>query len=178
MRTRHRPIFSRILPGDRMQVASLMATTAEFFGTEHEPAQIPADLATFDKLMRLSADTLGVNKDEDGRIVAWCMVVPTTTALMRSFLKREITERTLFDRTQAGDSGALYVMAAYMLPAYRATTSPTALIWKTIAPFMEQDPALFYDAWTAAGARLGVLMKKRYALESYRIASYAEAPVA
>lgn len=169
MPTKHHPAFGHIVPEDLLQVDSLLATAADFFETAHEPAQVPANDATFDKLMRLSPDTIGLHKDEEGRIIAWCTVFPTTRTLMHGFLNRELTERRMFDCTQAGDSGALYVMSVFVLPAYRTKINPMSLVSNTIAPFLEQSPEIFYQAWTGAGARLGILMSKRYARAPYRI---------
>lgn len=161
--------FGYITADDISQVQALLTTAAEVFDTEQEPSQAPADLATFRKLNQLSTHTIGVEKTLDGQIVAWCTAFPTKAVLMRRFLDGAITERSLFEQTDAGDTGAVYVMSVYIFPEQRGTISPERLVRNTVAPLLHVPAPVFYQGLTEQGARLGALLQKKFGRRGYQV---------
>jgi hypothetical protein len=164
--------FGRITAADLSQIDRLLQMAADFFGTEFTSTQVPADEATFYKLIALSPDTIGLLKTESGQIAGWCTVFPTTIALMQNFLNRAITEKRMFDCTGINDTGAVYVMSVFVLPAYRRRINPMRLVVNTISPFLQKDIAIFYQGLTEAGARLGMLMQKKFSDQPYNLFAF------
>ncbi len=168
--------FGYVSAADMQQIAALLLTAADVFGTEQESSQIQAEYATFEKLTQLSRQAIGVRKTSEGQIVAWCTVFPTTAALMQGFLAGAITERSLFEQTSVGDSGALYLMSVYIFPEHRGSISPERLIKDTIAPLLAVPCPIFYHGLTDHGARLGTLLQKKFSRRGYQILCF-KAPV-
>ncbi|WP_344761255.1 hypothetical protein [Actimicrobium antarcticum] len=161
--------FSHFAAEDMPQLQTLLTTAADIFGTVQEASQIPAELATVEKLQQLSRYAIGVQKTNDGQIVAWCTVFPTTISLMHRFLDGAISERSLFDQTTAGDVGAVYVMSVYIFPELRGVVSPERLLKNTVGPFLGLPAPIFYRGVTEQGARLGALLQKKLDRRGYQI---------
>lgn len=141
----------------------------EFFDTKNDPVQISITPATIDKLRKIHPNTLTEKKDRNGPI-AWFIVIPTTTALMKKFVKKKIAEQELLDCTPLGSRyEALYLCSALVLPEYRGRGVARKLISKTIKSIQKQHPiqCLFYWAFSAEGKRLATRIAEDFDLPLY-----------
>lgn len=141
----------------------------EFFDTKNDPAQISITPATIDKLKKIHPNTLAEKRDRNGPI-AWFIVIPTTTVLMKSFIKEKISEQELLDGTPPGGRyDALYLCSALVLQEFRGRGVARSLISKTIKSIQKQHPirCLFYWAFSAEGERLAERIAEEFDLPLY-----------
>jgi GNAT superfamily N-acetyltransferase len=70
-------------------------------------------------LLQFHPASVSEEANEDGP-VAWVLMFPTTSALMDSFLLKEISEKQLFELTVAGASyDVIYLCSALVLEEFR-----------------------------------------------------------
>jgi len=141
----------------------------EFFDTKNDPAQITITPSAVDKLKKIHPNTLAEKRDRNGPI-AWFIVIPTTTVLMKSFIKKKISEQDLLDLTPPGRRyEALYLCSALVLPEFRGRGVARSLISKTIKSIQKQHPirCLFYWAFSAEGERLAARIAEEFDLPLY-----------
>ncbi len=133
----------------------------DFFGSNDDPEQVPANMDSFHKLLALDKNSIGVQTTDDGKIMGWCASFPTTIELMNKFMNNQINERQMFHMCSPGDHGALYVMSVFVLPEYRGQVNPKSLVGRTITPMRNADTQIFYDGFSEEGKRLGSLMSQQ-----------------
>ena len=91
-----------------------------FFGTQHDPEQIPINKESHEKLLSLNKNSVLYELDEKGEPVSWVIVIPTTEILMKDFLSSKINEKELFDMTKPGEKyDSLYFCSAFTVPEFR-----------------------------------------------------------
>jgi len=91
----------------------------EVFAVRQDPDQLDVDDKVLERLAAIHPATVSEHDDGHGP-VAWILLIPTTSELMDLFLRGEISERVLFERTQPGDRyDALYLCSAMVLEEYR-----------------------------------------------------------
>src|SRR5262245_7145944 len=91
----------------------------EFFDAKNDSSQI---LVTEEVLKRLRAiHPASVSEFDDGSgPVAWILLIPTTSDLMRRFIGKQVTEWELLDLTSVhGLYDAVYLCSALVLPEQR-----------------------------------------------------------
>lgn len=133
-----------------------MELAEEFFGTQNDPAQIPVNLDSYNKLIKLWPESIAYELDDKGQPISWAVTVPTSRELMNKFLKKEITERQLLDDTQpAKIYDCLYLCSVFTLPAHRRQGLALKLLLNLIktAPLVDNG-TLFAWPTTPEGNKL------------------------
>lgn len=137
--------MSKILDPIIEQKMSVIAE--EIFGTEDDPAQIPINQESGDKLDHLTSHWIKFKLDEQGNPIAWVVVIPTTRELAKQFAAGDITERDLLDLTQSESTySALYLCAAVTLPAHRRKGLALGLLKEAITSIPKTDDYILV-AW-------------------------------
>lgn len=128
-----------------------------FFHTADDPDQIPINEKSAEKLFKIHSKGLIVKLGEKGEPIAWVVAIPTTRELEEQFLKGEITEKELFDKTQPGDNyESLYLCAAFVLPEYRGRGLAKELLMEAIREIGKdiKNPELFAWIYSPEGENL------------------------
>lgn len=122
--------------------------TEKFFGTYTDQEQIPITIESRKKLKNLSKYGLNCALDSDGNPVSWVVVVPTSVALMDQFIKGEINEREMFDRSLPSHRyEAIYLCSAFTIPEYRKKGIAKVLMLQSIHEFQKTNPEIKIFAW-------------------------------
>jgi GNAT superfamily N-acetyltransferase len=143
----------------------------DVFSYRTDPDQLSVDEKAREKLHRLHPATLSEYDDGNGP-VAWLLVIPTTIDLMERFLRKEISEKELFDQTPLGVKyEALYLCSALVLKEYQRKGIAQKLALDAIAKIRKDHPirTLFVWAFTPEGDKAadklagltGMEMRKR-----------------
>ena len=97
----------------------LIELADKVFAYKDDPNQIEVNDEVRKKLYQIHPMTLSEYRVEDGP-VAWLLLIPTTKELMDQFLKKEISERELFEKTPIGVKyDSIYLCSALVLEEYR-----------------------------------------------------------
>ncbi len=113
------------------------------FGTKDDPQQIPIGDSR-EKLKKLNENCFLYEVDDQDNLISWIVVMPTTEELMQKFLKKEINERELFEKTPIGvEYTALYFCSAITLPEYRGKGYARNLRLEAFSRFNAKDMQLF-----------------------------------
>ncbi len=97
----------------------LVQLAEEVFAVKQDPNQLDVDQSVIERLQNIHPATVSEFDDGNGP-VAWLLLIPTTDALKIKFLEGEISERELFELTEAGivyDS--IYLCSALVLSEHR-----------------------------------------------------------
>lgn len=97
----------------------LVQLAEEVFAVKQDPNQLDVDQSVIESLQNIHPATVSEFDDGNGP-VAWLLLIPTTDALKIKFLEGEISERELFELTEAGivyDS--IYLCSALVLSEHR-----------------------------------------------------------
>ncbi len=132
-----------------------MKIAEEFYGTETDPTQIPIGRESGEKLWRLHPNS-ELAKIENDEPLSWVIVLPTQNTLADKFIKGEITERELLDRTEPKEIyEALYLCSAFTVPEHRHKGYATALLKEAIEGIPHiTDVRLFAWVYTSEGESL------------------------
>lgn len=128
----------------------------EFFQTKNDPAQISISETSIRKLRAIHPSTMAERTSRGGP-VAWVIVIPTTSRLMREFIAGDLTEQELLDQTPLHETyDALYLCSALVLPEHRRKGYARALVSNTIKSIQKEHPIKYLFCWTfsTAGSRL------------------------
>lgn len=128
----------------------------EVFAVKNDPLQIAVDEEVMERLRSIHPRSLNQKGNEDGP-VAWVLVFPTTRDLMQQFLRKDISERELLDRTPPGARyDALYLCSALVLPEFRRRGLARALVLDAVRAITQDHPidSLFVWSFTTEGNRL------------------------
>lgn len=101
-------------------LARMLEMVNSFFDMKNDPDQLQVSEAAQARLQRIHPMCLTEVTNEDGPIL-WLLLFPTNQALVDSFLKDEINEQELFDRTPEDSKGhdCIYLCSASVLPEFR-----------------------------------------------------------
>lgn len=128
----------------------------EFFGARTDPEQINVTPRVRARLERIHPATLSARSTKKGPI-AWMLVIPTTTVLMKKFIDGTIGEKELLKRTPLHRPyEAIYLCSALVLPEYRGKGIAKRLLAKAIRSIRRDHPVecLFFWGFSKKGARL------------------------
>ncbi len=134
----------------------LLKLTMDFFGTSEDPGQISVTPSERKKLAALHPLALTEKRTRGGPI-AWLILFPTTSALMRRFLKGELTEKELLKLTPLKTRyDAIYLCAAIILPEYRRRGMMKKMVLGAIKKIQKKHPIkhLFYWGFSNDGVSL------------------------
>ena len=128
----------------------------ESFKMRNDPSQISVSEETRERLEKIHPRTLNEKRTREGP-VAWVLIFPTTRTLMQEFIRNEITEKDLLDRTPLGVTyQSIYLCSALVLPEHRGKGLAKALCIDAIKAIQKQHPieSLFVWAFSAEGKSL------------------------
>jgi GNAT superfamily N-acetyltransferase len=142
----------------------------EFFDMKNDPDQLSVDEGSIARLREIDPATMSEERDENGP-VAWILVIPTTHALMELFVRGEINERELLERTRPGRVyDSLYLCSALVLPEQRGKGLARRLAVRAVRSIQETHPirSLFYWGFSAEGDRLAASLARECGLPLHR----------
>jgi len=131
----------------------LIKLAEETYAMNDDPSQLNVNKEVRDRLIRIHPATLSEYSNENGP-VAWLLVIPTTIELMNRFLKKEISEKELFELTPLNTTyEALYLCSGLVLEEYRRKGIIRELALKAIGEIRKDHPirVLFSWAFTSEG---------------------------
>jgi hypothetical protein len=142
----------------------------DVFATKKDPAQLDVNENVLDRLKRIHPSTVSEYDDGEGP-VAWILLIPTTADLMNRFLREEITEKELFDRTPLdGRYDAIYLCSAMVLDVFRRKGIAKRLTLEAINAIRKDHPikTLFVWAFSEEGDRCAEAMAQLTSLPLYK----------
>jgi GNAT superfamily N-acetyltransferase len=148
----------------------MLALADEVFATKHDPNQLDVDEEVIEQLLAIHPYSVSEEADENGPI-AWLILIPTSLHLMELFLKKEITERELFEQTKLMRSfEAIYMCSALVLEEYRRKGISKKLSLNAIAKMRSEHAikALFIWAFTDEGDKASEEIARLEGLPLYR----------
>lgn len=146
------------------QLGKLIAFVEPFFETASDPTQIPATEEAYRKLLALDSHSVELRADSSGNVVSYAAVLPTSKELMEKFLGREVTEREMFDRTEAIHPEALYLMAVAVDKNFKGKGDVFGMMKEIIQYFQGRNPDLELFVWefSEEGKRFVSILEHRY----------------
>jgi len=145
----------------------------EVFDTKNDPAQIAVSESTIPRLQAIHPATVSGEETPDGP-VAWILLIPTTLEVMEQFLKKEITEQQLLDRTLPGQTyQAIYLCSALVLPEARRRGLARRLVVDAIAAIRRDHPItdLYFWPFSKGGDALATVVANEVGLPLHRRAA-------
>jgi ribosomal protein S18 acetylase RimI-like enzyme len=131
----------------------LIQLAENVFAVKSDPDQLDVDWQVLEKLRKIHPATVS-DFDEGMGPVAWVLLIPTTTELMKKFLAKEISEKQLYEMTPIGASyDAIYLCSALVLEEFRRKGTAKELTLKAINDIRKDHPvkALFVWSFTKEG---------------------------
>ena len=93
----------------------MMELAESAFDVKNDREQLDVDQSVIERLSKIHQASVSEEANEDGP-VAWVLVFPTKLQLMEKFLKKEISEKELFNLTEIGDTyDVIYLCSAMVL---------------------------------------------------------------
>ena len=142
----------------------------DVFAVKNDPDQLEVNEQVITHLLEIHPATVSEYDDGHGP-AAWVLLIPTTTVLMNSFLKEEITEKQLFEMTPLHSTyEALYLCSAMVLDEYRRQGITKRLVLDAINRIRKDHPinALFYWPFTDEGEHAASSIARLTALPLYK----------
>ena len=110
----------------------MIELAGEIFAAHNDPDQLNVDEEIIEQLQRIHPATISDYVDGDGP-VCWVLLIPTTTEIMNQFVKGEISETELLNKTPLNESyDVLYLCSSLVLPEYRRRGIAKQVIYKAI----------------------------------------------
>lgn len=136
-----------------------MAIAEEIFGTESDPDQMPITLETAHKLESLCSGWLETEFDEAGEPISWAVVMPTQRPLAEAFIKGDISEKELFEKTEPREVyDAVYLVSVITVPEHRGKSLSLKVLERAI-PKIPLTPDALYFVWPTTPEGSGALEK-------------------
>ena len=130
----------------------MMRVAESIFGTRNDPNQMPITMDSWNKLQKLNENCV-LYEEENGKLISWGVVVPTTKDIVNDFLADKITERELLEKTLPDQNySALYLCSAITIPEFRKQGHAKKLTLEAIARIpLTTDATLFAWPFTEDG---------------------------
>jgi hypothetical protein len=145
----------------RTNLERMIQLAEDFFGTRSDPDQISVTPEVREQLLAIHPATMSEKNDGTGP-VAWVIVIPTTRSVMDLFLRGEISESELLDKTPVGAQyTVIYLCSALVLPEERRKGLAVALTSNAIASIGRDHSIIHLFAWTFS--REGELLARQVA---------------
>ncbi|MBL7847792.1 MAG: GNAT family N-acetyltransferase [Cyclobacteriaceae bacterium] len=120
----------------------------EVFASRSDPNQLDINEQVLEHLRIIHPATVSAQDDGNGP-VAWLLVIPTTFELMNLFLKGDITERELYEKTPLNTTyDALYLCSAMVLEEYRRKGIMKNLALNAAEAIRRDHPIKALFVWT------------------------------
>lgn len=134
----------------------MMEIINEVFATRNDPDQLQVTRDDVKRLQAIHPATLSEYNEGEGPIV-WLLIIPTTNEIMEKFLRGEISENQVLQRTKPGEKyDAIYLCSATTLPEYRGKGITTRIALEAIDAIRKDHPitSLFVWPFTEQGKHL------------------------
>ncbi len=148
----------------------MLQLVGDFFDVKNDPDQLSVNEEAMEKLNKIHPACMSEYNEGDGPIV-WILLIPTTEAIMKRFLKKEITETQLLNETPLNTNyDAIYLCSASVLPEYRRKGLAMKVGQEAISKIMEDHKikALFYWSFSPEGQALAEKASKELKLPLYK----------
>ena len=148
----------------------MLELVGSFFDTKNDPDQLSVDEKVMEKLEKIHPSCMSELDEGDGPIV-WILLIPTTEAVMKKFLAKEISEMQLFKETEPGQNyEAIYLCSASVLPEYRRKGLATKVGYDAIRNIMKDHniKALYYWSFSPEGQALAEKAANKLHLPLYK----------
>jgi hypothetical protein len=152
------------MPIDNLE--RMIQLAQEFFNTKTDPDQISIDEETRAQLLAIHPNTMTEVRNDDGPIV-WILVIPTTTRVMEQFLREEINEQQILEKTPPGGKfEAVYLCSALVLPEHRGKGMAKRTAVQAVREIRKQHSIKNLFAWTFSpeGEKLAVSIARELGL--------------
>ena len=134
----------------------MMQIIDEVFSTREDPDQLQVDESVIARLQELHPATLSEFNDGNGPAI-WVLIIPTVKEMMEKFLKGEISEQELFNRTKpAMKFDCIYLCSATALRYSRHQGRTLKMTVDSINAIRKDFPieALFVWPFSEEGKKL------------------------
>jgi hypothetical protein len=134
----------------------MIALADEFFDAKNDPGQIAVDEEVMQTLRGIHPATMSEERDSNGPI-AWVLVIPTSHSVMEEFLRNEIGEKALLDKSVSAHSyDSVYLCSALVLPEHRKKGIARKLALDAVRAIQADFPinALYCWAFSEEGKHL------------------------
>lgn len=148
----------------------MIQLVTEFFDVKNDPDQLNVDEKVMEKLNKIHPACMSEYNEGDGPIV-WILLIPTTEAIMKRFLSKEISETQLLIETPIGGKyDAIYLCSASVLEEYRRKGLAKKIGYEAIKSIMKDHKikALFYWSFSPEGQALAEKAAKELNLPLYK----------
>jgi hypothetical protein len=138
----------------------------EIFGMQLDSRQLSIDQKVITRLRKIHPNTMTEKRTKKGPI-AWILFFPTTKNLMNQFMRKQISERELFEKTPLHTKyDALYLCSALVLPEYRRKGIAKQLACKAVRSILKQHPiqSFFYWPFSNEGKKLAVSIAQEFSM--------------
>jgi ribosomal protein S18 acetylase RimI-like enzyme len=119
----------------------------QVFAVKNDPDQLDVNQEVMERLNSMHECALSEYDNGEGP-VAWILIIPTTLTLMNRFLKKEISEKQLFELTPLNvPYEALYLCSALVLEEFRRKGIAKELTLSAIAAIQKDHPITALFVW-------------------------------
>lgn len=142
----------------------------DVFATKNDPAQLDINPQVIERLQTIHPSTVSEYTEGNGPI-AWVLVLPTSTALMRRFLQHDISEKELFELTTPGGTyEALYLCSAMVLEEYRRKGIAKNLVLKAVEDIRKEHPlkSMFVWSFTKEGDFTADALARKFSMPLFK----------
>lgn len=117
------------------------------FDTKNDNNQLDVNDDVLIKLQKIHPSTISEYNEGNGPI-GWVLLIPTTEELMNKFLKKDISEKELFEQTPIDSKyDALYLCSALVLEEYRNKGITKRLTLSAIENIRKNNPIQSLFVW-------------------------------
>ena len=148
----------------------MLQLVGEFFDVKNDPDQLNVTEEVMEKLNKIHPACMSEYNEGDGPIV-WILMIPTTGAIMKRFLAKEISETQLLNETPLNANyDAIYLCSASVLPEYRRKGLAQKVGYEAIGEIMKDHKikALFYWSFSLEGQALAEKASRELNLPLYK----------
>ena len=119
----------------------------DVFATKQDPNQLDVDELVIERLLQIDPNSVREFDDGNGP-VAWLILIPSTNELMQQFVKKEISEKELFLKTEIGENyESVYLCSGLVLPEYRRKGITKELAMNAMAEIRKRHEIKSLVAW-------------------------------
>jgi hypothetical protein len=156
-----------IMSHSKPNFTRMMQLIDKVFATRKDPDQLQVTQRQLKKLEQIHPACLSEKSDENGPLI-WVLVIPTTKKVMDDFIAGSISENTLLERTNPGDTfESIYLCSATTLPEARGKGETKKLCLNAISDIAKEYPIKYLFVWpfTEEGDSLAESISKECKLQ-------------
>lgn len=160
-----------LVPMTEHDMEELVRLAREMFKTDEDPTQGRPSVERYKAIQKIDPYALLVRK-QDGKIVGWSGVVPTSKQSCDDFIAAKVTEEDIISKAiDAPGFESIYLWMAATLPEYRRRGEALSFMKAQIQKIIERHPTIteFYGyGWSPAGARMVERIEKDLGIQIKR----------